>query len=77
MDCIFLITDKYICGEELETPSGELGYIYNDMDEGVDLDCEWNIIARGNQPTYLKIVYFQLNRSEQCAGSFLIVSRYF
>ena len=47
------------------------------MFEGMDLDCEWNIIASENQPTHLKIVYFQLNITEQCADSYLVVSRYF
>ena len=72
----YLITDEYICGEELDTPLGEFGYIYDDMFEGVDLDCEWNIIALENQPTYLKIIHFQLNRTKQCADTYLIVSPY-
>ena len=72
----YLITDEYICGEELDTPSGEFGYINDDMLEGVDLDCEWNIIARENQPIYLKIIHFQLNRTEQCADTYLMVSPY-
>ena len=74
---ISLITDDYICGEQLDTPSGELGYINNDMFEGMDLDCEWNIIAPESQLTYLKIIYFILNITEQCADSYLVVSRYF
>ena len=72
-----LITDDYICGEQLDTPSGELGYINNDMFEDVDMDCEWNIIAPESQLTYLKIIYFILNITEQCADSYLVVSRYF
>ena len=61
-----------LCGDVLESRSGQFGYIYQGKFDDVSVNCDWSIKVPGNKPAYLKVKRLNIEAT-QCAQSFLEV----
>ena len=61
-----------LCGDVLESESGQFGYIYQGKFDDVSVNCDWSIKVPGNKPAYLKVKRLHIETT-QCAQSILEV----
>ena len=64
--------DVSLCGDVLESKSGQFGYIYPGKFDDVSVNCDWSIRVPGNKPAYLKVKRLHIETT-QCAQSLLEV----